>query len=145
MTDIFLEENIQITDETLGWKEAIRKCAQPLLEGKYIEEKYIDSMIKVAEEMGPFFDFGKNIAMPHSRPENGVNKKGVSLLKVNKPVKLLDLEDHPIDIFIVLAAEDNTSHLNILSVLANTLVEDSKVEKLKKSTTKEEIINIFKS
>lgn len=143
MSNIFTEETIQITYKKLGWKDAIRMCSQPLLDNGSITDGYIESMIKVAEEMGPFFDFGKNVAVPHSRPENGVNRKGVSILKVENQVNLLDLEEHPISIFIVLAAEDNNSHLSILSSLSETLIDDEKVEALKNSKTKEEILNIF--
>ncbi len=142
--NIFNEVNVQIIDEIASWKDAIRVCAQPLLDNDYIVKDYIDVMINVAEELGPFFDFGKGVALPHSRPENGVKKKGVSLLKVNKPVYLLDLQEHPIEIFIVLAAEDNSTHLDILGLLADTLIDDDKVEAIKKATTKKEIINIFK-
>jgi len=143
VSNIFTEETIQITDKQLGWKEAIRTCAQPLLNNGSITDRYVESMIEVAEEMGPFFDFGKNVAVPHSRPENGVNKKGVSILKVENQVDLLDLKDHPISIFIVLAAEDNSSHLNILSSLSEILIDDEKVDALKSARTKEEILNIF--
>lgn len=143
MSNIFTEDTIQITDKKLNWKEAIKLCAKPLLDNGSITDGYVDSMIKIAEDMGPFFDFGKNVAVPHSRPENGVMKKGVSILKVENQVDLLDLKEHPISIFIVLAAEDNTSHLSILSSLSETLIDDEKVEALKNAETKEEILNIF--
>lgn len=143
MSNIFTEETVQITDRKLDWKEAIKLCAEPLLENGNITNGYVDSMIKIAEDIGPFFDFGKNVAVPHSRPENGVNKKGVSILKVEKPVNLLNMDDHPISIFIVLAAEDNTGHLSILSSLSETLIDDEKVEALKNAKTKHEVLNIF--
>ncbi|MBM7655832.1 mannitol/fructose-specific phosphotransferase system IIA component (Ntr-type) [Neobacillus cucumis] len=49
--------------------------------------------------------------MPHARPEDGVNQLGMSFLKCEHPVYLMEDPKHEINIFIVLAAIDNETHL----------------------------------
>lgn len=141
--NIFTLERIQILDSVSDWKKAIQICAKPLLEDNSIKQEYVDSIISTAENLGPFFDIGKNVAMPHSRPENGVNKKSISILKLNESVNLLDLKEHPIQIFILLAAQDDKSHVSILSKLSEFLIDDEKVNKLKQSKTSKEIFELF--
>lgn len=80
--------------------------------------------------------------MAHARPENGVKHLGMSLLKLDKPVDLVDKE-HPVRIFITLAAIDNTTHLKALSELATLLGKEEKLEKLLHAKTKEEILSII--
>ena len=98
---------------------------------------------RIAEEKGPYFDLGRGIAMPHARPEAGVNQMALSFLRTRKPVLLLDREDHAIDVFIMLAAVDNKSHLGVLQMLAGVLTDAGRVEDLKAATSPEEVLAIF--
>ena len=75
MSEIFSHNNVSISDNDLGWKDAVRLCAKPLLEAGYIDESYLDSIFEMAEKLGPYFDFGQGIAVPHSRPQKGVKKR----------------------------------------------------------------------
>ncbi|MFT3942552.1 MAG: PTS sugar transporter subunit IIA [Ancrocorticia sp.] len=134
---------IQFTDEELDWKSAIRLAGKPLVDEGAITDAYIEDAIRIAEEKGPYFDLGRGIAMPHARPEAGVNQMALSFLRTRKPVLLLDREDHAIDVFIMLAAVDNKSHLGVLQMLAGVLTDAARVEDLKAATTPEEVLAIF--
>ena len=67
----------------------------------------------------------------------------MSLLKVKKPVLLLDDEKHAIQIFVCLAAIDNEAHLRALSSLTKLLSNKENLDALLTATTKEEIQNIL--
>ncbi|MEG1502759.1 MAG: BglG family transcription antiterminator [Enterococcus sp.] len=143
LTELITPEMIQISDEVSDWEEAIRLAAQPLLDTKKIESRYSDAMIEKVNQYGPFIHIGKGIALPHARPEDGVNELGMSLLKVKKPVLLLDDEKHAIQIFVCLAAIDNEAHLRALSSLTKLLSNKENLDALLTATTKEEIQNIL--
>lgn len=64
-------------------------------------------------------------------------------MRTRKPVLLLDREDHAIDVFIMLAAVDNKSHLGVLQMLAGVLTDAGRVEDLKAATSPEEVLAIF--
>lgn len=145
MSKIINKDNVFLTDKDLTWKDAIKLCAKPLLDDGYIEDSYIESIFTQAEKMGPYFDFGQGIAVPHSRPEDGVNKTGAALLKVNKPVLLMDDKSHPIDVFIVFGSSDNYSHIDILKEISNVFGNKDKLDKIKSANNKDEILSIFRN
>lgn len=144
LKEMLTQEYIQIVNEELGWKEAIALAAKPLLENGKIEERYLEAMYSKAMEFGPFFDIGKQIAIPHARSEEGVNVTGLSYLRCNTPVYLLDKEDHPIDVFIIIAAADNTGHLKALSSLSEILIDNEKVNQLKALQSTSDIADFFR-
>ncbi|GGA92475.1 BglG family transcription antiterminator [Ornithinibacillus halotolerans] len=144
LSELLTEDMIQFTDADLGWKDAIAEVSSPLLTSGKIEQSYIDAMIKSVEDVGPYIHIGKGIAIPHARPEAGVNEIGMSFLRAKKPVHLLDQEEHAIDIFITIAAIDNEAHLKALSHLTKILADDSKLTQLKAANSAAEIINIIK-
>lgn len=144
LSELITQDTIQIVDEPLKWQEAITLVARPLLEQGKIESRYIDAMINKVKEFGAFIHIGKSIALPHARPEDGVNELGMSLLKTNKPVLLLDDEKHPVTIFICLAAVDNAAHLRALASLTKILSNSENLERLIQASTKEEIQTILK-
>ena len=134
---------IQFTDDELDWKSAIRLAGKPLVDEGAVTDAYIEDAIRIAEEKGPYFDLGRGIAMPHARPEAGVNQMALSFLRTRKPVLLLDREDHAIDVFIMLAAVDNMSLRGVLQMLAGVLTGSGRVEDLKAATSPEEVLAIF--
>jgi mannitol/fructose-specific phosphotransferase system IIA component (Ntr-type) len=144
LSELITSDMIQLTDEQLNWEQAIQLAAKPLLEQGKIEDSYIEAMINKVKQYGAFIHIGKNIALPHARPEDGVNELGMSLLKTSEPVLLLDDEKHAITLFICLAAVDNDAHLRALASLTKILSNATNLEKLLHATSKEEIQNILK-
>lgn len=143
LSELLTEDMIEITDQRLNWEEAIALAAKPLLAQDYIEERYIDAMINKVKDYGPFIHIGQGIALPHARPEDGVHHLGMSLLKVEQPVLLLDQEKHAIHLFICLAAIDNETHLKALASLTKILSNKEKLNELTQAKTKQEIVNII--
>lgn len=135
-----LESNIQILPQVDSWEEAIKIASRPLLEKGYIEPRYIDTMISKVNELGFYIVLSEDVAMPHSRPEDGVLKMGMSLLKLDTPAKF---GNNNIQIVITLAAKDNESHIDALTNLVELLNNDEKIEKIKLAKTNQEILEII--
>ena len=70
---------------------------------------------------GTYIDLGYGIALAHARPEAGVVSTGLSALRVTPEVLLNDEENHPIKLFVCLAAADTKSHLETLRSLGQLL------------------------
>lgn len=141
MRGILKEEFIMLDFECSNYKEAIEKCFEPLLNNNYINNNYIESIFENIEKMGVYIDIGKNIALPHSRPEKGVYETAITFLRVKEEVEILD-DSHNIKLFFGLAAKDDTSHLSALQMLVKILNDDNKV-KILKTGNKEEILKIL--
>ncbi|MHC9532130.1 BglG family transcription antiterminator [Dellaglioa sp. L3N] len=143
LSELLTEDMIQLSDSKMKWEEAISYAAEPLKNEGKIESTYVEAMINKVKDYGPFIHIGKGVALPHARPEDGVNELGMSMLKVKEPVFLLDDERHPIKVFICLAAIDNENHLKALASLTKILSNKDRLEDLLEAKSKEEILNII--
>lgn len=143
LKELITEDTVTVVDHVEDWKAAITLAANPLLRQGKIEEKYIDAMIQKVEENGPFIHIGPFVALPHARPEEGVNEIGMSILKVDEPVNLLDDVAHPIKLFICLAAVDNDTHLKALANLTNILSDEALLDRLVNAINPEAILEVI--
>ncbi|MDN6206078.1 MAG: PTS sugar transporter subunit IIA [Staphylococcus simulans] len=141
--DILTKDKIKVQDQVPDWSQAITEAAQPLLEQDYIETGYIDAMIDSVKEFGPYIVIAPEIAIAHARPEDNVNKVGLSLLKLNESINFAE-DSHYASLIFVLSATDNTSHLNVLQSLAGLLGNKEVVNQLLASKNSDEIIGIIK-
>lgn len=137
------ESMIAVQPKVASWQDAITIAAQPLVENEHIDQSYIDAMIKNVITNGPYIVIAPLIAMPHARPEEGVKKLGISMLKVDEPVHFSNESKHDAQLIIVLAAIDNETHLKALSQLSELLSEKRNIEKILASTTATEIKTIL--
>ena len=102
---------------------------------------YIDAMIGNIKKFGEYIIIAPNVAMPHSRPEDGVNENCLAMLKLNNGVKFDNGER--VQLFFVLGAKDNNSHINTLTELMEVVDDEEKIEKLSRVSTIDEIINLI--
>ena len=130
--------NITLKEKVPDWRQAIRTAAQKLLEKEYIEDKYIGKMIENVEKLDPYIILSDDVAMPHSRPEDGVKKTGISLLKLDEGVDFG--ENSSIRLIFILAAKDSNSHIDMITELVNMLQDDEKLNRILNSKTENEIL-----
>lgn len=124
-----LKGNIQIVDEVKDWKTALEIASQPLIEKGKIETRYIDAMIETICKLGPYIVMIPKVAMPHARPEDGVNETSLSLLKLNKAIEFSP-EKNKVQLILILAAKDNSSHVNVIVEIMNFIENDSLIDKV---------------
>ncbi|NDL68645.1 PTS sugar transporter subunit IIA [Anaerotalea alkaliphila] len=139
----YLEDQIQVLDTVGTWEESIEVAAQQLLKKNYITPNYVKSMIENINTNGPYVVIMPEVAIPHSRPEEGAKKTTVSFLKINDAVSYP--EGKMIKLIFVLAATDSDNHLELISSLTDLLMDAEKVERLKDAKTVEEIKEIVRS
>jgi mannitol operon transcriptional antiterminator len=130
LQDILSDSHILLNKECKDWKEAITNTGQLLLAEEVIEERYIHAMIKSVEEYGPYIVVGKHLALAHARPEDGVNKLGISVMTLMEPVNFGNPENDPVKIIFCLAAVDSYSHLNVMKNLIELINDEKKIERL---------------
>ncbi|MEH7176833.1 BglG family transcription antiterminator [Neobacillus vireti] len=143
LEDLLQAETIQVMEEASDWKEAVKQAANPLLINGSIEASYIEAMIENIETLGPYVVIGPEVAIPHARPEKGVNRIGISFLKLKQPVYFLNNKDFPVRLLFCIAATDNTTHLKALSHLTELLNEENSLGILKELESIEEINTFF--
>ncbi|GGM30378.1 hypothetical protein GCM10011351_15660 [Paraliobacillus quinghaiensis] len=137
-----LESNVVFSKRVSSWEEAIKVASEPLLNKDFINQSYVRDMIENVHKYGPYIVIMPGVAMPHARNEGGVIKTGISFLKLDTPV--LFPEEKEVGIVIVLAAEDSSGHMDLLSDLSSLLIEEDIKYKLENAQSEEEIINLIK-
>nr|WP_263324629.1 BglG family transcription antiterminator [Neobacillus sp. Marseille-Q6967] len=142
--ELLKAETVQVVEQLSDWEEAVKIAANPLLATGAIESSYIDAMIENIKTLGPYVVIGPEVAIPHARPESGVNQVGMSFLKLNQPVYFLNDEKYPVRLLFCIAAIDNTTHLKALSQLTKLLSEKNNIELLKEMQSTEKIFELFK-
>lgn len=143
LKDIKLED-VAIKVKADDWKEAIINSSQEFLKRGFINQNYIDSMIHGVKEFGPYIVIAENIALAHARPEDGAIKTGLFFATLEKPIVFNAEEYDPVKLVVVLSAEDSEGHIDLLMDLSSILENRDLVDKLIKSETKEEFLELIK-
>ncbi|WP_034762091.1 BglG family transcription antiterminator [Rossellomorea vietnamensis] len=143
LNELLTEQTIQLKDRVSNWEEAIKLASQPLVDQQSIRPDYVEAMITNVKELGPYIVIAPNIAIPHARPETGVEQLGMSFLRLEEPVYFSEKEKHRAQLIIVLAAIDNQTHLKALAQLTELLSNEDNVEKLIAATDQETVIELI--
>ncbi len=142
---LFNKETIELNVEVNDWVDAIKFCGSLFVKNGNTEAKYTDAMINTVKNMGQYIVIEKGIAMPHARPEDGVKKIGMGLIKLKRSIEFGNEEYDPVDILIFICAIDKTSHLKALAELM-TLIEDNEFLNLvRNSSSKEDVLSYINS
>ncbi|MDQ1000448.1 PTS system ascorbate-specific IIA component [Neobacillus niacini] len=140
----FLEENLVALDvEVSSPEEAIRAAGKLLVEGGAVEERYVDAMVASYQKNGPYFVLAPKIALPHGRPEDGVNEASVSFVRLKKAVVFGNQANDPVQFVFALGASSSDEHVQILQRLIVLLNNQENIEKLTTLTSYLEINEII--
>ena len=132
---------IQQVESVENWQQAVELAAKPLLKNGAIEPNYLQRILQLTEEIGPYYVIAPEIAMPHSRPEDGVLKQALSLVVLKQGVNF-NSENDPVRIVLMLAAKDNTSHIEMLSAVAELFSDDDAVQQIIQASDVNEISEV---
>ena len=78
-----LRPGLAAVDVTVSdWQEAIRAAGKLMVEEGGVEARFVDAMIRVAKEFGPYIVIAPGIALPHARPEDGVIDSTVAVVRL---------------------------------------------------------------
>lgn len=143
--ELLTEEFIRTQVNCQDWKEAIHEGLRPLLEKSYVEESYEKAILENFKKHGTYMVIAPGMVLSHARPEDGVNKLGISLINLKQGVPFGHELNDPVYLIITLATTDNTVHLETLKELMGILMDSKKYQALLHSEDKEEIIRIIQS
>lgn len=122
LSELLPLENIKLVDEVIDWREAIKLSGIPLKDGEYIDERYIDEMIKNVEQNGSYMVVNDIVALPHARTIGIVNRTGMSLLVLRKEV--IFPGEKKVKLVLTFSSYDQKEHIDALTKFV-TLLEDS--------------------
>jgi len=133
-------KNILLNQKSEGKFEAIEKSGRLLIDNGYVKESYIDGM-KAREEVVSTY-LGNGVAIPHAVNEykKEILETGIVILQYPDGV---DFGDGNIAYVVIGIAGNDDEHIEILSKIAIVVSEEENVNRLRRASTKEEIVSIL--
>jgi mannitol operon transcriptional antiterminator len=143
LRDLVRPNIVAIDVEVKDWQEAIRAAGTLMFADGAVEERFSDAMIRVANEFGPYIVVAPGIALPHARPEDGVIKASIAVLRLKNTVNFGNVDNDPVYLVVALAAIDHKQHIQGLAEMASVLGDEENIKKIKACETKEDLLKIF--
>ncbi|MDG3086233.1 PTS sugar transporter subunit IIA [Vibrio hannami] len=137
--------SIKLNVEATEWRDAIKVGTDMLIASGAVEPSYHEAIINSIEKLGPYICIAPDFAMPHARPEDGVNRTAFALVTLANPI---DIEGEQVKVMVTLAGSSSDEHMEGLMEVTQVLDdEDSEtgvdVEKLLACKTNEEVFAVI--
>jgi transcriptional antiterminator/mannitol/fructose-specific phosphotransferase system IIA component (Ntr-type) len=138
-------EHILLDVSCGSYQEAVRLSADILLKNGFIEQAYVDAMLRNLEENGPYVVISPGFAFPHAGLDSGAIRTGMSLIRLKEPVPFGHEEYDPVDLVCCLSAVDSENHSMAFFNLVNMLQTKDFKQKLRLACEPEQAHEIIRS
>lgn len=139
------KEYIRVGCRANTWQEALKIAGNILVKNGNVTSEYVDAMIKVVNEFGPYIVLCKGVAFGHARPENGVLKAGISLAILEESVEFGHESNDPVKVVFAFAGKDHTSHIEMLQNIITLLENEESYNGLMNSKGELDVIKLLKT
>lgn len=141
--ELLTADRIAVDVQASDWEEAVRAVGRLLVDTGATEERYIDGMINTTRELGPYIVIAPGLAIPHSRPEDGVLKPCMAVVQLATPVEFGNPDNDPVKTLIAFGVVDSSQHVEALKHVAEILTDPDNFEALQNAISPDEILNIL--
>ena len=145
LSEMLGEETIAIGLSVRDWQEALREAGSLLVMAGAVEPRYVEAMVQMVQEIGPYIVVAPGVALPHARPEDGVKKDCMSLVTLMPPVDFGNKYNDPVRLVVAFAATDKKTHVDALAELAKLLGNSTMLDDLDRASSPEEIMRLIDS
>lgn len=142
--DVLTRDTVMVKSEADDWEAAVRAAGDLLYQNGAVEERYIDNMVRIVKEIGPYIVLIKGVALAHARPEDGAKAIGLSLVTLKTPVCFGNQENDPVTLVFALSAIDHSSHLDLIREMAQVFENEQELKQLANCETEEEVLTIIR-
>lgn len=143
LSELLPDERIKLNVKVNTWQEAIRASGKLLFESGAVTSQYIEAMIQVAEEYGPYIVIAPGIALPHAPTVAGAKKTALSLVKLAYPINFGNPDNDPVRLVFGLSAVDKKIHMLALQALAELFLAKDLVDALFKAESAASVLAVF--
>ncbi|MBC8588961.1 PTS sugar transporter subunit IIA [Paratissierella segnis] len=129
--------------EPKTWEEAIVIAGNLLVKNGFVKSEYVDDMIKMVKELGPYIVIAPGLAIPHARPSISVISSGISIVTLKAPVYFGNQSNDPVQLVIGLAGYNDGVHLAHMKMIADIFEDENIIYEIAKCKNKQKIADIF--
>ncbi len=138
-----LRGHIALGVHVRDWREAVRAAGSLLEATGEITRGYTDAMVRTVQELGPYAVVAPGVALPHARPEDGVIRSCLGLVRLAQPVEFGNEVNDPVDLVMPFGSSRTPEHTQLLAELARFLGAPEHLDALRTARTEHEVIRVF--
>lgn len=144
ITDILSQDTMILSLKATTKEGAIDEMVAKLVETGKVNDSTLFKAEIMKREQESSTGIGDGIAMPHAKTK-AVSKPAVVFAKSENGLDYDSLDGQPASLFFMIAATDgaNQTHLETLAALSRLLIHPDFVEKLRGSTSTDEVVALF--
>ncbi|QSO54036.1 PTS sugar transporter subunit IIA [Alicyclobacillus curvatus] len=137
--NILQPENVLLHLPSEKSTDAIQRVGNILVANGYVEEPYVEGMLKREESMTTYI--GNGVAIPHSMPEyvSHILKSGIVVAQYPDGV---DFGTGNIARLVIGIAGRGEEHMEVLSQIATVCMDEENVDRLVHAKTAQEVIDV---
>lgn len=125
-------------------EQAIIIAGNLLVTSKSVEATYVEAMLQGYRDLGSYIVLAPNIAIPHARPEFGVNEQCLAFVRLKTPLSFGHPQNDDVQLIIPIGGVDKNFHIQMLKKLSNVLMDSNALNVLKTSNDVEEIYAVLR-
>ena len=124
--ELFLRENIRVNCKADTQEQVIRQVGQMLVDSGYVKQSYVDGMVEREKTFSTFM--GNGLALPHGveAAKKEIKSSGIAVMTFPEGT---DWDGNKVNVVIGIAGVGE-EHLDILSVIADKMMDETAAEKL---------------
>lgn len=139
--------SILLQAQAEDWRAAIKLGTDMLIASGAVTPAYHQAIINSVEKLGPYIVIAPNFALPHARPEDGVNRTAFALVTLSEPI-YFDGEDDAVDVLITLAGSSSDEHMAGLMEVTQVLDDENSetgvdLDKLRRCRSAEDVYAVI--
>ncbi|MGV2986730.1 PTS sugar transporter subunit IIA [Vibrio sp. E150_011] len=137
-------DNIVIsTEENLSVDAILDITCSKLIEHGKVNASYLEAIKQKHQEIGAYYVLAPKIAMPHARPEDGVNEAALQITVFKNGANLESDDNGDVYFSVTLAAMDSDSHIQTIMALSELFQNEGDVDAIIAAQSKDEIVEIL--
>lgn len=141
LDELLTDEMIQVVDQVRDWQEALEIASDPLVKTEKVLPKYVEAIQEEYPAVAEHIVLQKNVAIPHSETEKGVQELGMSLLYIEEGIPNFD--GSLLHFIVVIAAIDRKAHFTALMELMELAGNLEVLDEIKECTTAQSIKEVI--
>lgn len=145
LKNILNNDAVEVNVPVSSWRDAVTKVGNILVRNGKVEVPFINSMIEVVEEFGPYMILIPEVAFFHGRPSSDVHEACLSLITFANPVYFSEYDNQKISCAFGFGAIDNESHLKMLMDVSGLLQDEKFIDLIQNHGSKDDILKIIQN
>lgn len=138
-------DSIRLNADVANWREAIKIGTDMLEASGAVEPSYYTAIVSSIENLGPYICIAPDFAMPHARPEDGVNRTAFALVTLANPI---EIEGEKVRVMVTLAGSSSDEHMEGLMEVTTVLDDEESetgvdIEKLLRCQTNDDVFSVI--